>query len=208
MRDQLAAIWMMLSFHMKKKSSDELDLSSSFIKNFILALHQCCLIDWLIIMGVCSISEDFKEAGPHYGVPHTTEVFLANTESHGLCSVRVRCERGRRVLSFLAEQNSPPKHEIRYTRLVPTKITNYSRAEWLWIIHRIIIISGSASISSDEYSRTGIIPPPAAETASGFQQQWWTLQLHQGSKGSKGCQPHGLQQCELHIEQRVRGGAK
>ena len=78
--------------------------------------------------GVCSISEDFKEARPHYGVPHTTEVLLANTESHGLCSVRVRCERGRRVLSFLAEKNSRPKHEIRYTRL-PTKITNYSCAE-------------------------------------------------------------------------------
>jgi hypothetical protein len=62
--------------------------------------------------GVCSISEDFKEARPHYGVPHTTEVLLANTESHGLCSVRVRCERGRRVLSFLAEQNSRPKNEI------------------------------------------------------------------------------------------------
>jgi hypothetical protein len=45
MHDQLAAIGMMLSFPMKKKSSEELDLSSSFIKNFILALHQCCLID-------------------------------------------------------------------------------------------------------------------------------------------------------------------
>ncbi len=31
--------------------------------------------------------------------------------------------------AVLAEQNSRPKHEIRYTRLVPTKITNYSRAE-------------------------------------------------------------------------------
>ncbi len=48
MHDQLAAIWMMLSFPMKKKSSEELDFSSSFIKNFILTLDQCCLIDWLI----------------------------------------------------------------------------------------------------------------------------------------------------------------
>jgi hypothetical protein len=206
MHDHLVAIWMMLSFPMKKKSNEELDLYSSFSKNFILTLDQCCLIDWLIIMRVCSISEDSKEARPHYGVPHTTEVLYANTESHGLCSLRVRCERGRRVLSFLAEKNSRPKHEIRYTRLVPTKITNYSRAEWLWTIHRIIIISGSASISSDEYSRTGAIPPPAAATPSTSQQQWWRLQLHQGSKGSKGCQPHGLQHCELHIQQRVSGG--
>ncbi len=162
------------------------------------------LTDWLID---CSIPEDSKEAWPHYGVPHATEVLHANTESYGLCSVCVRCERGRRVLSFLAEQNSRPKHEIRYTRLVPTKITNYSCAEWLWIIHRIIIISGSASISAYEYSRTGAIPPPAAATASASHQQWWRLQLHQGSKRSKGCQPHGLQHCELHIQQRVRGGA-
>ncbi len=176
----------------------------SFIKNFILTLDQCCLIDWLIIMGVCSISEDSREARPHYGVPHTTEVLHANTESHGLCSVRVRCRRGRRVLSFLVEQNSRPKHEIRYTRLVPTKITNNSSAEWWWIIHPIsIIISGSASISAYEYSRTGAIPPPAATTASASQQQWWRLQLHHGSKRSKGCQPHGLQHFELHIQQRL-----
>jgi hypothetical protein len=45
MHDQLAAIWMMLSLPMKKKSSEELDFSSSFIKNFILTLDQCCLID-------------------------------------------------------------------------------------------------------------------------------------------------------------------
>jgi len=78
----------------------------------------------------------------------------------------------------------------------------------LRIIHRIIIISGSASISSDEYSRTtGAIPPPAAATASASQQQRWRLQLHHGSEGSKGCQPHGLQDCELDMEQRVRGGA-
>ncbi len=82
----------------------------------------------------------------------------------------------------------------------------YSCAEWLWIIHRILIIS-SASISSDEYSRTGAIPPPAAATASASQQQRWRLQLHQGCEGSKGSQPHGLQHCELHMEQRVRGGA-
>jgi hypothetical protein len=172
-------------FPSRRSRAEELDLSSSFIKNFILKLDQCFLIDWLIdwliIMGVCSISEDFKEARPHYGVAHTKEVLPGNTESQGLCSVRVRCERGRRVLSFLAEKNSRPKHEIRYTRLVPTKITDYSCAEWLWIIHRIIIISGSASISSDEYSRTGAIPPPAAATASASQQQRWRLQLHQGS---------------------------
>jgi hypothetical protein len=171
-------------FKSRRSLAEELDLSSSFIKNFILTLDQCCLIDWLIIMGVCSISEDSKEARPHYGVPHTKEVLPGNTDSHGLCFVRLRCERGRRVLSFLAEKNSRPKHEIRYTRLVPTKITNYSRAEWLWIIHRIIIISGSASISSDEYSRTGAIPPPAAATASASQQQRWRLQLHQGSEGN------------------------
>jgi len=195
MHDQLAAIWMMLSFPIQKKSSEELDLSSSFIKNFILTLDQCCLMDWLIIMVVCSISEDSREARPHYGVAHTKEVLPGNTESHGLCSVRVRCERGRRVLSFLAEQNSRPKHEISYTRLVPTKITNYSCAQWLWIIHPIIITSCSASLSAYEYSRTGAIPPPAAATASGSHQQRWRLQLHQGSKGSKDCQPHGLQHC-------------
>ncbi len=199
MHDQLAAIWMMLSFPMKKKSSEELDLPSSFIKIVILTLDQCCLIDWLIIMGVCSISEDSREARPHYGIPDTTEVLLANTESHGLCSVCVRGERGRRVLSFFAEQNSGPKYEIRYTRLVPTK--------WLWISHRIIIISCSASFSAYEYSRTGAIPPPAAATASASQQHWWRLQLHQGSNGSKGCEQHGLQHCELHIEQRVRACA-
>ncbi len=159
-------------------------------------------------MGFCSNSEDSREARPHYGVLHTTEVLHANIELHGLCSVRVRCERGRRVLSFLAEQNSRPKHEIKYTRLVPTKITNNSCAEWWWIIHPIIIfISGSASISPYEYSRTGAISPPAATTASASQQQWWRLQLHHGSNRSKGCQPHGLQDCELHIQQRLRIGA-
>ncbi len=192
MHDQLAAIWMMLSFPMKK-SSEEFDLSSSFIKIIILTLDQCCLIDWLIIMGVCSISEDSREARRHYGIPHMPEVLLANTESHGLCFVCFRCERGGRVLSFLAEQNSRPKHEIRYTQLVPTR--------------RIIIIRGSASISAYEYSRTRAIPSPAAATASASQQHWWRLQLHQRSKGSKGCQPHGLQHCELHIEQRVRVSA-
>ncbi len=139
--------WYFLSTS-RKSIAEELALSSSFIKNFILTLHQCCLIDWLIIKGVCSISEDSKEARPHYGVPHTKEVLPGNTESHGLYFVRLRCERGRRVLSFLAQKNSRPKHKIRYTRLVPTKIANYSCAEWLWIIHRIVIISGSASISS------------------------------------------------------------
>ncbi len=49
--------------------------------------------------------------------------------------------------------------------------------------------------------------PPAAATASASQQQRWSLQLHQGCEGSKGSQPHGLQHCELHMEQRVSGGA-
>ncbi len=163
------------------------------------------LIDWLIIMGVCRISEHSKEARPHYGVPNTPEVLHAKTESHGLCSVRVCCKR--RVLSLLAEKNSQPTHEIIYTRLVPTEITNNSCAEWLWTIHRIIIISGSTSISAYEYSRTEGIPAPAAATASASQQQWWRLQLHHCSKRSKGCQPHGLQHCELHMQQRFRGGA-
>ncbi len=61
--------------------------------------------------------------------------------------------------------------------------------------------------SSDEYSRTEAIPPLAATTASTSQQQRWRLQLHQGCEGSKGCQPYRLQHCELHMEQRVRGGA-
>ncbi len=142
--------WCFLSAS-RRSLAEELALSSSFLKNFRLTRHQCCLIDWLIIMGVCSISEDSKEARPHYGVPHTKEVLPGNTESHGLCFVQLRCERGCIVLSFLAEKNSRPKHEIRYTRLVPTKIANYSCAQWLWIIHRIVIISASASISSDEY---------------------------------------------------------
>ncbi len=116
--------WCFLSAS-RRSLAEELALSSRFVKNLILTLHQCCLIDWLIIMGVCSISEDSKEARPHYGVPHTKQVLTGNTESHGLCFVRLRCERGRRVLSFLAEKNSRPKHEIRYTRLVLTKIANY-----------------------------------------------------------------------------------
>ncbi len=95
-------------------------------------INAAWLIDWLIVMGVCSISEDSKKARPHYGVPHTKEVLPGKTELHGLCFVRLRCERGRRVLSVLAQKNSQPTHEIRYTRLVPTKITNYS---WVIVNH-------------------------------------------------------------------------
>jgi len=62
-------------------------------------------------MGVCSISKHSKEARSHYGVPNTSKVLHAKTESHGLCSVCVRCERGCRVLSLLAEKNSQPTHE-------------------------------------------------------------------------------------------------
>ncbi len=91
-------------------------------------INAAWLVDWLIVMGVCSVSEDSKEARPHYGVPHTKEFLPGKTELHGLCFVGLRCERGRRVLSFLAEKNSQPTHEIMYTRLVPTKITNYSCA--------------------------------------------------------------------------------
>jgi hypothetical protein len=91
-------------------------------------INAAWLIDWLIVMGVCCVSEDSKEARPHYGVPHTKEVLPGKTELHGLCFVGLGCERGRRVLSFLAEKNSQPTHEIMYTRLVPTEITNYSCA--------------------------------------------------------------------------------
>ncbi len=72
--------WCFLSAS-RRSLAEKLALSSSFIKNLILTLHQCCLIDWLIIMGVCSISEFSKEARPHYSVPHTKEVLTGNTES-------------------------------------------------------------------------------------------------------------------------------
>ncbi len=67
--------------------------------------------------------------------------------------------------------------------------------------------SSTGSSSSAAAHPSPAIPPPAAATASASEQQWWRFQLHHGSKRSKGCQPHGRQHCELHIEQRVRAGA-
>ncbi len=68
------------------------------------------LVDWLIVMGVCSVSEDSKEARPHYGVPHTKEFLPGKTELHGLCFVGLRCERTRTQSTVLPCWKEFPTH--------------------------------------------------------------------------------------------------
>jgi hypothetical protein len=66
--------------------------------------------------------------------------------------------------------------------------------------------TGSSSSSAAAHP-SPLMGTPGRELSLHLRQQRLQLQLHQGCEGSKGSQPHGLQHCELHMEQRVRGGA-